>query len=307
MGSHQRRTFFDWSLASRRQSETPYAFPLGGMPVPGADPNGRAVFTNSYAVLPAETHRDIVTSLLPGWLGHRAWVLARPLSGFAETFSQYAVELRPGGGSSTPEPDPSAQAALFLAKGSARLLIGETRHDLIPGSFAYLPPNVPWQIWNDGEEMCGFHWVRKRYAAVPGVSIPAPFIVHEADVPAQDMPGCHGEWSTQRFFDPMDMGHDFHMTIVNFEPGGRIPFAETHVMEHGLYVLAGTGRYLLNKDWVDVAPGDFLWLRAFCPQACIATGDEPFRYLLYKDVNRHMPLVPGEQKGPPLFGDMDYD
>ncbi|HBR37973.1 MAG TPA: (S)-ureidoglycine aminohydrolase, partial [Sulfitobacter pontiacus] len=29
---------------------------------------------------------------------------------------------------------------------------------------------------------------------------------------------------------------------------------------------------------------------AFCPQACIATGQEPFRYLLYKDVNRHMPL-----------------
>ena len=36
-----------------------------------------------------------------------------------------------------------------------------------------------------------------------------------------------------------------------------------------------------------------MWLRAFCPQACIATGDEPFRYLLYKDVNRHMPLSPG--------------
>ena len=25
-------------------------------------------------------------------------------------------------------------------------------------------------------------------------------------------------------------------------------------------------------------------------QACEATGNEPFRYLLYKDVNRHMPL-----------------
>jgi (S)-ureidoglycine aminohydrolase len=61
-------------------------------------------------------------------------------------------------------------------------------------------------------------------------------------------------------------------------------------MEHGLYVLQGTADYLLNKDWVPVGPGDFMWLRAFCPQACIATGDEPFRYLLYKDVNRHMPL-----------------
>jgi len=47
----------------------------------------------------------------------------------------------------------------------------------------------------------------------------------------------------------------------------------------------------LNKDWINVGPGDFIWLRAFCPQACIATGTGPFRYLLYKDVNRHPALV----------------
>jgi (S)-ureidoglycine aminohydrolase len=63
-------------------------------------------------------------------------------------------------------------------------------------------------------------------------------------------------------------------------------------MEHGLYVLQGSARYLLNRDWVDVGPGDFMWLRAFCPQACIATGTGPFRYLLYKDVNRHPSLAP---------------
>ena len=47
---------------------------------------------------------------------------------------------------------------------------------------------------------------------------------------------------------------------------------------------------LAGRDWVPVEAGDFMWLRAFCPQACVATGEEPFRYLLYKDVNRHMAL-----------------
>ena len=65
-----------------------------------------------------------------------------------------------------------------------------------------------------------------------------------------------------------------------------IPFPETHVMEHGLYVLEGKGVYLLNQDWVEVQAGDFMWLRAFCPQACYAGGPGPFRYLLYKDVYR---------------------
>jgi (S)-ureidoglycine aminohydrolase len=33
-----------------------------------------------------------------------------------------------------------------------------------------------------------------------------------------------------------------------------------------------------------------MWLRAFCPQACYAGGPTRFRYLLYKDVNRHAAL-----------------
>ena len=56
-----------------------------------------------------------------------------------------------------------------------------------------------------------------------------------------------------------------------------------------LYVLEGKAVYRLNRDWVEVEAGDFMWLRAFCPQACYA-GPSRFRYLLYKDVNRHMKL-----------------
>ena len=81
-----------------------------------------------------------------------------------------------------------------------------------------------------------------------------------------------------------------HVNIVSFAPGASIPFAETHVMEHGLYILEGKAVYRLNRDWVEVEAGDYLWLRAFCPQACYAGGPGRFRYLLYKDVNRHMGL-----------------
>ena len=71
-------------------------------------------------------------------------------------------------------------------------------------------------------------------------------------------------------------------------------------MEHGLYVLEGKAVYRLNQDWVEVQAGDYIWLRAFCPQACYAGGPGPFRYLLYKDVNRIARLpVPGVVKLPP--------
>lgn len=267
-----------------------YAFPPGGLPDQSRDPESTAVFTTAYAVIPAECQRDIVTSFLPDWVGARAWVLARPLSGFAETFAQYALELSPGGGSDAPDPDRDAQTVLFVAHGDVQLTIGHKSFDLTAGSYAYLPPATDWALWNRQNAPCGLHWIRKRYQPVKGLTPPMAFVTHETDVPPLAMPDTDGVWATQRFVDPLDLAHDMHVNIVTFQPGGRIPFAETHVMEHGLFVLQGTAEYLLNKDWISVGPGDFMWLRAFCPQACIATGDEPFRYLLYKDVNRHMPL-----------------
>ncbi len=269
-----------------------YAFPPAGMPPREDNPHGAAVFTTAYAFLPAGTMRDIVSSLLPGWQHTRAWIIAKPLSGFAESFAQYAVELAPGGGSEAPEPDAQAQAALLVTEGTARLTVGGTVYDLRAGHVVYLPPSSGWTLWNSGETPCKFHWIRKRWEAAPGVSVPPVIVTHDEEVPVNWMTGCEELWGTQRFFDPADIRHDFHANIVTFGKGGRIPFAETHVMEHGLYVLEGRARYLLNQDWVEVGPGDFMWLRAFCPQACIVDESERFRYLLYKDVNRHVSLAP---------------
>ena len=49
------------------------------------------------------------------------------------------------------------------------------------------------------------------------------------------MPNSNSTWFTKRFVDANDIRHDMHVNIVTFQPGGVIPFAETHVMEHGLY------------------------------------------------------------------------
>jgi (S)-ureidoglycine aminohydrolase len=266
-----------------------YYAPRGGLPEQTDLTTDRAVFTEAYAVLPRGTMRDIVTSVLPFWERTRTWVIARPLSGFAETFSQYVVEVSPGGGSDRPEPDPGAEGVLFVVEGAARLAVSGEQHELRPGSYAFLPPGTAWSlsVACDAPDAARFHWIRKAYERVEGIDPPDPFVTHEDDIAAAEMPGTEGRWSTKRFVDPADVRHDMHVTIVGFEPGGVIPFPETHVMEHGLYVLEGKALYLLNNDWVEVQAGDFMWLRSFCPQACYAGGPGPFRYLLYKDVNRH--------------------
>ena len=272
---------------------TSYAAPPGGLPPQSALMTQRAVFTPAYAVIPAGTQRDIVTSFLPHWRGTRAWVLARPMTGFAETFSQYAMEVAPGGGSDAPEPDGEAEGVIFVTSGKLSIQLDRTTHTLGPGGYAYLPPRAPWSVDNTGSEPARFQWIRKRYARVDGIEAPSPIFTNESEIPPTPMPDTDGRWATTRFVDPEDLCHDMHVTIVTFEPGGTIPFEETHVMEHGLYVLEGKAVYKLNQDWVEVEAGDFMWLRAFCPQACYAGGPGRFRYLLYKDVNRHMPLGVG--------------
>ena len=269
---------------------TSYYAPTGGLPGQTQLTTDRAVFTEAYAVLPRGTMRDIVTSFLPFWNDTRLWVIARPLSGFAETFSQYIVEVAPGGGSERPEADAGAEAVLFVVYGSVDLTVGDQVHLLEPGGYAYLPPGAIWTLRNAGDTHARFHWIRKAYQRVEGLDVPPAFVTNERDVQPLPMPDTNGAWTTTRFVDPADLRHDMHVNIVNFEPGGSIPFPETHVMEHGLYVLEGKAVYLLNRDWVEVEAGDFMWLRAFCPQACYAGGPGRFRYLLYKDVNRHVPL-----------------
>ncbi len=276
---------------------SPYHIPSGGLPGQTAPHTGRAVFTTAYAFIPSGCFSDIVTSYLPGWRDTRLWLIARPLSGFAETFSHYVMEVRPGGGSDAPDPEDGAEHVIFVTGGLVTLTIGAEAFDLDQGGYAYIPPGTPWRLLAEGEAPATFHWIRKLYEPAPGVPAPRVFVTNDREVAPVPMPETEGRWATTRFVDPADLSHDMHVNIVTFQPGGRIPFEETHVMEHGLYVLEGHALYKLNRDWVEVGPGDYMWLRAYCPQACTAHGPGRFRYLLYKDVNRHARL-----RGPGAFG-----
>ncbi|MFF2454031.1 bifunctional allantoicase/(S)-ureidoglycine aminohydrolase [Isoptericola sp. NPDC058082] len=268
---------------------TRYYTPQGGLPGQEELLTDRAIVTEAYTVIPRGVLRDIVTSNLPGWDRTRLWVLARPVEGFATTFAQYVVEVSPGGGTDRGEVEDTVQSVVFVTEGTLTLTVGGEEHTLEPGGYAYLAAGDEWSLHNRSDAKAAFQWVRKVYERVDGYEAKT-FVTREQDIEPRPMPDTDGAWATTRFVDPDDLAHDMHVNIVTFQPGGSIPFAETHIMEHGLYVLEGKAVYRLNGDWVEVQEGDFMWLRAFCPQACYAGGPKPFRYLLYKDVNRQVKL-----------------
>ncbi|WP_341976771.1 bifunctional allantoicase/(S)-ureidoglycine aminohydrolase [Microbacterium sp. LWO13-1.2] len=270
-----------------------YYTPAGGLPGQSELLTDRAIVKEAYTVIPKGVLRDIVTSNLPGFTKTRSWIIARPIAGFATTFSQLIVEIQPGGGAAHPEPEAAVEGVIFVTTGELTVTIAGAPHVLGEGGYAYLSAGESWSLSNDASALTSFHWVRKAYEKVQGIDAPSSFVTRDQDVEPRPMPDTGGAWATTRFVDPDDLAHDMHVNIVTFQPGGSIPFAETHVMEHGLFVLEGKAVYRLNDDWVEVEAGDFMWLRAFCPQACYAGGPGPFRYLLYKDVNRQVLLTPG--------------
>ena len=102
---------------------------------------GRAVFTEAYAVIPKgvmQRHRHQRAAVLGG--NARAGSCRARLSGFAETFSQYIMEVAPGGGSDRPEPDAGAEGVLFVMEGELTVTIAGETHRLQPGGYAFLPP-----------------------------------------------------------------------------------------------------------------------------------------------------------------------
>ena len=214
---------------------------------------------------------DIVTSALPFWDGTRAWILARPLSGFAESFSRIHHGGRAGRWQRPAGTGRRRRRRAVRDGGRSDRYARRRDAPPQPGGYACLPPGSDWTLRNRGAAPARFHWFRKLYERVEGLDVPEPSFANEQDAPIVDA-RHRGRWATTRFVDPDDLRHDMHVNIVTFEPGGVIPFAETHVMEHGLYVLEGKAVYRLNQDWVEVEAGDFMWLRAFCPQACYAGG-----------------------------------
>ena len=120
-----------------------YHAPKGGLPPQTRLMTGRAVFTEAYAVIPAGVMRDIVTSFLPGWTGTRAWIIARPMTGFAETFSHYLMEVAPGGGSEAPEPEMTAPAVTTPEVIEPAVTVPEVTVPAVPAPEMAMPTEPP--------------------------------------------------------------------------------------------------------------------------------------------------------------------
>jgi (S)-ureidoglycine aminohydrolase len=182
--------------------------------------------------------------------------------------------------------DGQVEFFFYILRGSASLSIDGKGHALAEGAYALVPPNASFVF--SATLDASMLMLRKRYEPTAGISMYAPLVGHSERVKGEVYLGDPG--ALLQCLVPDELAYDLAMNIFTFEVGHSLPVTETHVMEHGLYVLQGKGTYFLDDAWMEVEATDFIWMGPFCPQSYYATGLVASKYIYYKNVNRDIPL-----------------
>lgn len=219
-----------------------------------------------------QTPDSFVHAPLPGMQHATAVVHVAPARGAG--FMQYTVEFEINGNI----PPTLAQRFVYVLDGE--VTVGNFR--LTPGHFAYIPAAANTRV--SAARRARATVIEKHYIPLAPYKPPALFAGQESSVAPQPLAGDAG--LEVRTLIPSDFAFDFAVNTMTFQPGASLPIVETHVMEHGLLMLEGSGIYRLNDCWYPVNAGDFIWMAPYCPQWFGALGKTPTKYLIYKDWNR---------------------
>ena len=234
-----------------------------------------------FTLIPPEGR---VINSVPGFEGCRLTIIASPKHG--ASFVQYVGTVEPGGKTTTPfVADDAIESFIFVMDGDGALTlsVGGQTETLTPGGYAFAPPKETIEFENKTAAPVRILLYKQRFVPL-GDLMPWRIFgdINKIDENIYD----NMENVFLRDLLPNDLPFDMNMHTLKFLPDGCHPFVETHVQEHGAYILGGQGMYLLSEDWIQVKAEDFIWFGPFTQQGTYVSGREPLWYIYSKDMNR---------------------
>jgi len=236
----------------------------------------RSVVKSNHAVISPDGY---INSNVPGWTNCTVNVIINEQMG--ARLCQTLITLNKDG-QLTGETKLSA-IFFYVIRGKIKAAVGNDSKTLVAGHFVYVPVGKQYRFdtAEAGTQILTFH---KVYEKLEGYDIPAVLFGDAAKVAGPEYsgdPALH-----LQVLLPEDLSFDMAVNIFTYDPGGHLPFVETHIMEHGLMYLQGQGVYMLDQHWYPVKQGDSIWMAPYCQQWFAAMGKEPAVYIYYKNVNR---------------------
>jgi (S)-ureidoglycine aminohydrolase len=236
----------------------------------------RTVISSRHALIAPDGH---VPSQFPGWENATAFVLLSPAMG--ANLTQLFVTFQKAANKVKFLAD-EHEHVLYVETGTCQVTTENRLVELPTTSFLFVPPQTAFSL--SGSTDARVTIFRKIYQSHPDLAPPPLTYGLASDVPGEPFLGYDN--ARLQTLLPLDPAFDLAMNIFTYQPGATLPFVETHVMEHGLLMLAGQGIYRLESAYYPVQAGDAIWMAPYCPQWFVAMGPEPASYLYYKDIHR---------------------
>lgn len=242
---------------------------------------------NGYVVIEPD---GIVKNAIPGYENCDVTILGSPEMG--ATFVDYIATVH-AGGKNPAFGGEGLETFLYVMEGELTVKNADEEAVLTAGGYIYSPMSNTVAFENKSDKDAKILLYKRRYEVVEGYS------AHTVIGNAEDLPWIEYEGMKNCYvkdFLPAagNFAFDMNIHILKFEIGASHGYIETHVQEHGMYFLSGKAMYRLDTDWVPLQKGDYVFMDAYCPQACYAVGDngreEELVYIYSKDCNRDVRL-----------------
>jgi (S)-ureidoglycine aminohydrolase len=232
----------------------------------------RNVIKRNYALITPDGH---VPSVFPGWTDCTPVVLISSALGAGLSQFLISLDIKSVGTGETEKDE------WFLYVVAGKLKVNGIA--LTVGGFVFLPPKTKYKILGAAKNSRLLVF-KKTYEPIAGQKPLKFFIGNEKEV--SEAPFLGDKHARLKTLIPDSLAADMAVNIFTYDPGATLPFVETHVMEHGMFFLSGSGVYRLGAERYPVTGGDAIWIAPYCPQWFINDGSQPARYIYYKDVNR---------------------
>lgn len=236
----------------------------------------RSVVHRNHAVISPDGY---INSKVPGWDACTVNVIINEQMGANLCQTLITAESECVLNGATKE----SQIFFYIIEGKCAAKVNGKSQSLSQGHFVYVPVHSDYEF-NDFQSGTKFITFHKKYEPLAGYAAPEAIF---GDAGKVDGPEYLGDPALRlQVLLPEELSFDMAVNIFTYDPGGHLPFVETHIMEHGLMYLQGQGVYMLDHKWYPIKKGDSIWMAPYCQQWFTAMGKEPAVYIYYKNVNR---------------------
>lgn len=224
----------------------------------------------------------LVNNVIPGFENCLVSILGSPKLG--ANFVDYIVTMKEGGKNLTGfGGQADIQTFVYVIEGKVKAAAGKEEFTLKESGYLYCPPGVKMYLENLYDSDSKLFLYKRKYRPLDSSK---PWVVsdHANNIAYRQYDDMHNVGMKDLL--PTELTFDMNFHILSFDPAACHPFIETHVQEHGAYLLSGEGMYNLDNNWIPVKKGDYIFMGAYVQQAAYAVGRENLTYVYSKDCNR---------------------